>query len=76
MVILRALYNIDRKSLALKGKYGYGNPTNDDVINKGNFKEQFNVMSESNDCFHKLFEKRKKKKKKKKENATLKLKAI
>ena len=33
-------------------------------------------MSESNDCFHKLFEKRKKKKKKKKENATLNLKAI
>ena len=31
-------------------------------------------MSESNDCFHKLFEKRKKKKKKK--NATLNLKAI
>lgn len=39
MVILRVLYNIDRKGLALKGKYGYGNPTNDDVINKGNFKE-------------------------------------
>ena len=40
MVILRALYNIDRKGLALKGKYGSGNPTNDDVINKGNFKEK------------------------------------
>ena len=31
-------------------------------------------MSESNDCFHKLFEERKKKKKK--NNATLNLKAI
>ena len=71
MVILRALYNIDRKSLALKGKYGYGNPTNDDVINKGNFKEQFNVMSESNDCFHELFQKRKKKKKKKKKKCNV-----
>ena len=39
MVIFGAWYNIDRKGLALKGKYGYGNPTNDDVINKGNFKE-------------------------------------
>ena len=33
-------------------------------------------MSESNDCFHKLFEKRKKKKKKKKENSKFKLKDI
>ena len=33
-------------------------------------------MSESNDCFHKLFEKRKKKKIKIKKNATLNLKAI
>ena len=34
MVIFGAWYNIDRKGLALKGKYGYGNPTNDKSVKK------------------------------------------
>ena len=59
---------LSRQGLALRGKYDDGNHTNEDVIKKENFKELFNVMCESNNCFRELFEKRKKKKKK---NATL-----
>ena len=63
---------LSRQGLALRGKYDDGNHTNVDLIKKGNFKELFNVMCESNNCFRELFEKRKKKKRKKKEkNATL-----
>ena len=58
--ILRALHYLGHQGLALRGKYDDGNLTNDDVINKGNFKELFNVMCESNDRLRELFEKRKK----------------
>ena len=57
-VILWALYYLGRQGLALRGKYDDGNPTNEDVIDKGNFKELFNVMCESNDRLRELFEKR------------------
>ena len=66
------MHYLSRQGLALRGKYDDGNHTNEDVIKKENFKELFNVMCESNNCFRELFEKRKKKKRKKKEkNATL-----
>ena len=34
--ILRAMHYLGRQGLALRGKYDDGNPTNEDVINKGN----------------------------------------
>ena len=34
--ILRALHYLGRQGLALRGKYDDRNPTNEDVINKGN----------------------------------------
>ena len=58
-VILWALY-LGRQGLALRGKYDDGNPTNEDVINKGNLRELFNVICESNGRLRELFEKRKK----------------
>ena len=58
---MRALHYFGRQGLALRGKYDDGNPTNEDVIDKGNFKEFFNVMCESNDRLRELFKKRKKK---------------
>ena len=57
--ILRAMHYLGRQGLALRGKYDDGNPTNEDVVNKGNFKELFNVMCESNDRLLELFIKRK-----------------
>ena len=56
--ILRALHQLDHQGFALRGKYDDGNPTNEDVIDKGNFKELLNVMCESNDRLRELFEKR------------------
>ena len=53
--ILRALHYFGRQGLALRGKYDAGNPTNEDVIDKGNVKELFNVMCESNDRLLELF---------------------
>ena len=53
--ILRALHYFGRQGLALRGKYDDGNPTNEDVIDKGNVKELFNVMCESNDRLRELF---------------------
>ena len=47
--IFRALHYLGLQGLALRGKYDDGNPTNEDVINKENFKELFNVTCESND---------------------------
>ena len=58
--ILRALPYLGRQRLALRDKYDDGNPTNEDVNNKGNFKELFNVMCASIDRLRELFEKRKK----------------
>ena len=60
------MHYLGRQGLALRGKFDDGNHTNEDVIKKENFKELFNVMCESNNCFRELFEKRKKKKEKKK----------
>ena len=62
----KALHYLSRQGLVLRGKYDDGNHTNEDVIKKENFKELFNLMCESNNCFRELFEKRKKKRKKKK----------
>ena len=56
---MRALHYFGRQGLALRGKCDDGNPTNEDVIDKGNFKELFNVMCESNDRLRELFKKRK-----------------
>ena len=56
---MRALHYFGRHGLALRGKCDDGNPTNEDVIDKGNFKEFFNVMCESNDRLRELFKKRK-----------------
>ena len=47
MVIFGAWYNIDRKGLALKGKYGYGNPTNDKSVKKKKKKKKCNVELKS-----------------------------
>ena len=58
--ILRALHYFSRQG----GTDDDGNPTNEDVTNKENFKELFNIMCGSNYRLCKLFEKRKK-------NATL-----
>ena len=53
------MHYLGRQGLALRGKCDDGNPTNEDVVNKGNFKELFNVMCESNDHLRELFIKRK-----------------
>ena len=59
-VILSALHYLGRKGLALRGKYDDGNPTNEDVIKKGHFKELFNVVCKSDNRLRELFEKYKK----------------
>ena len=61
---MKALHYFGRQGLVLRGKDDDGNPTNEDVTNKENFKELFNIICGSNDRLRKLFEKRKK-------NATL-----